>query len=342
MFAAIRTERLTLRPVRADDTAALAARRSDPEVARYQDWIAPFSIDRARAIVTDAVALDGPTLDDWWMLTIADLDDTTVIGDVVVKLERDGHVAEIGYTLAREHWSRGYAVEAVRALVDFLFEYVGVDRVQGALHPDNVASAMVLERVGMRFEGHTRLSYWLAEEGSDDWLYGATRGDWEAWRDRPRNRPDVVRLVPIGDGNAAAVRRLAVHRSQERFVSSVAYSYGDALFPDVIDGRPVEPWMRAVEADGDLVGFVMMALPNEVHGDPYLWRLLVDRLHQQRGIGNRVLDLLVEQCREWGSPSMFVSWEPGRGSPERWYLSRGFVPTGEIDDGEIVARLQFA
>jgi RimJ/RimL family protein N-acetyltransferase/GNAT superfamily N-acetyltransferase len=338
----IRTNRLVLRPVRADDASHLAARRNDPEVAIYQDWSTPFPVERAHTIVAESAALDGPTLDEWWMLTIADHDDTCVVGDVVAKLACDGHVAEIGYTLAREHWGRGYAVEAVGALVTHLFTSVGVDRVQGGLHPDNIASAMVLERVGLRFEGHTKLSYWLDDVGSDDWLYGATRPDWEAWTGRPRHRPDVVRLVEIDPTTAPVVRRLGVHHSQERFVSSVAFSYGDALFPDVIDGRPVEPWLRAVEADGVPAGFVMVARPNEVHGDPYLWRLLVDRLHQQRGIGNRVLDLVIEQCRSWGAASMSVSWVPGRGSPERWYLSRGFVPTGEIDDGEIVARLQFA
>ncbi len=76
-------------------------------------------------------------------------------------------------------------------------------RVEGMLHPDNPASAMVLERVGMLFEGHTRSSFWVGDENSDDWLYGMTRADWEAWRDRPRSRPDEVRLVEITPDNAA-------------------------------------------------------------------------------------------------------------------------------------------
>ena len=57
--------------------------------------------------------MDGPTSDEWWMLTIADLDDTTVLGDLVVHLTWAGRTAEIGYTLARNVWGRGYAVEAV-------------------------------------------------------------------------------------------------------------------------------------------------------------------------------------------------------------------------------------
>ena len=83
----------------------------------------------------------------------------------------------------------------------------------------------------------------------------------------------------------------------------------------------------------------MVALSSEHHDEPYLWRLLVDRMHQRRGIGRRVLDLVVEDCRERGDTTLMVSWVDGKGSPRPLYERYGFVPTGEIDDGEVVARL---
>ncbi|HRE01785.1 MAG TPA: GNAT family N-acetyltransferase, partial [Ilumatobacteraceae bacterium] len=82
---------------------------------------------------------------------------------------------------------------------------------------------------------------------------------------------------------------------------------------------------------------VMLSMPTATQDDPYLWRLLVDRLHQRRGIGTAVLDLLVAMCRERGDSTLLVSWAPGRGSPEPMYLAYGFVPTGEIEGDEIVA-----
>lgn len=335
----LQTDRLLLRRVRADDAEPLAARRSDPEVAEYQNWVPPYPIDKATEMVAEMAAMDGPVNDEWWMLTVADRDDTVVFGDVVVHLTWEGRTAEIGYTFAREAWGRGYAAEATTALVEYLFETVGVTRVEGMLHPDNVASAMVLERVGMRFEGHTRSSFWVGGENSDDWIYGMTRPDWEAWRDRPRTRPTEVRLVEITPDTQRTVRRLATHKSQERFVSPVLNSFADAMFPETIDGAPVVPWMRAIEADGEPVGFVMLAVTTEVHTEPYLWRLLVDRMHQRRGIGGAVLELVIEQCRQWGDSTLLVSWEPGRGGPEPMYVARGFEPTGVIVDGEIEARL---
>ena len=60
-FTGLRTERLRLRPMRADDAEALAARRSDPEVARYQNWTAPYSAERARTLVDEIVAMEGPS-----------------------------------------------------------------------------------------------------------------------------------------------------------------------------------------------------------------------------------------------------------------------------------------
>ncbi len=107
----------------------------------------------------------------------------------------------------------------------------------------------------------------------------------------------------------------------------------------MIDGAPVEPWYRAVEADGELVGFVMVARTTTAHPEPYLWRLLIDRSHQRRGIGSAVIELVVDQCREWGDATLLVSWVPGKGRPEPMYLARGFVPTGKLDGGEIEARL---
>lgn len=338
-FVELRSERLLLRSVRASDTPHLVERRNDPAVAEYQDWSTPYPLERAAATIAASMTTDGPTVDEWWMVTIADGHDTAVLGDLVVHLTTGGHTAEIGYTLARSAWGNGYAVEAANTLAAFLFETTGLTRLEAKIHPDNTASAMVLERIGMRFEGHMRRSFWLGDDNSDDWLYGMIRSDWETWIDRPRHPPDAVRLVEITADTLAAVERLATHRSQQRFVAPVANSFGDALFPEEVDGAPLEPWMRAVEADGVLVGFVMAACASPVHPDPYLWRLLIDRMHQRRGIGGAVIDLVVEQCREWGQHALRTSWVPGKGSPGPVYLARGFTPTGRIVDGEIEGRL---
>jgi len=338
VFQPIHTERLLIRAARSNDDAALHGRRNDPEVARYQDWLTPYPISKVQRILAEVEAMEGPVPDDWWMASVEITDTGEVIGDLVVHPTLNGRTVEIGYTFASRHWGNGYAVEAVQALVDWLFTDETRTRLTGTLHPDNRASAMVLERTGFLFEGHTRLSFWLGDEVSDDWIYGMTREDHETWKNRPLTPPETVSLVEIDQSNEIGFFRLRTHKTQEDFVAPMPVSFTDALFPEIIDGAPVVPWLRGVVADGDMVGFVMLALMTEHHPEPYLWRLLVDRLHQRRGIGGRVIDLIAEECRRSGATTLLTSWEKGKGTPAPFYMSRGFVPTGNIVDGETEAR----
>ena len=89
-----------------------------PRSRRYQDWVTPYPLERAQELIADDLAApDGPRDGEWWMLTIADADDSTVFGDLVVHLSQGGRTAEIGYTLDRKAWGHGYANEATEALV---------------------------------------------------------------------------------------------------------------------------------------------------------------------------------------------------------------------------------
>lgn len=338
MFTAIRTERLAIRPFTEGDAQGLWERRNDPKVARFQNWTVPFPRAQIDALVDELIGMDGPTNEQWWMAVVADSSTGEVFGDLALHLGSEGRIAEVGYTFATAHWGKGYAVEALQGLVDHLFEEVGITRAFGMLHPENRPSAMVLERAGFRFEGHTRLSFWLGDENSDDHIYGMVRSDWEAWRNRPQTPPSDLRLVPVTVDNERTVLGLRTHKTQEAFVAPVPFSFADALFPVVVDGAPVVPWMKAVQADGELVGFMMVALTTGHHPEPFLWRLLIDRMHQRRGIASRALDLLERELRTMGDTTMLVSWAEGKGSPDRFYLARGFEPTGNIVDGEIEAR----
>jgi RimJ/RimL family protein N-acetyltransferase len=337
-FTPIETDRLLIRAFTEADIPGFWQRRNDPEVARYQDWALPFSMEEATSQIKQAIELGGPTNEQWWQAIVCDRKTGEVFGDLAVHLIWEGRSAEVGYTFATAHWGKGYAVEALEALVEYLFEELKVTRIFGQLHPDNPASAMVLERAGFLFEGHTKLSFWVGDENSDDWIYGLTRSDWETWRDRPRHRPSKVALVEINQDNLPHVKKLRTHKSQERFVATVAQSFNDALFPEVVDGYPAIPWMRAVAADDDIVGFVMLALSHEHFPEPFLWRLLIDRLHQRRGIGERVLGLVAEECRQRGDRALATSWGEGKGSPSSFYLKHGFAPTGQMLESEVEGR----
>ena len=337
-FEPIRTERLILRPPRRSDAEAAYQRRSLPEVSRYQDWEMPYTRERAEKSMARTAAMDGPVVGEGWTITVVDADaPERIVGDLAVALRWGGRSGFFGYTFHPDHWGRGYATEAAQALVRYLFTDVGVSRIESSLHPDNQPSARVLEACGLTFEGLTRESFWVGDECSDDMLYGMTYSDWDAWCNRPRHRPRRVELVPVTADNRRAVGDLVTHKSQERFVSPMLGNFRDALVPPSIDGATLVPWYRAIEADGEVVGFIMAAEMTETHANPYLWRFLVDRMHQRRGIGSAALDQFERWCQDQGASAVEVSWTEGPGSPAPMYQARGFQPSGKIDDGEMHA-----
>ena len=336
-FLPVATERVLLRPFRAQDAAPFAAYRSDPDVARYQSWATPYTVADAQRLVADVSEMDGPRRAAWIQIAI-ELDGA-LVGDVAVGLDASGGVATIGYTMAPSHQGRGLAREAVGAVVDRLFDVIGVHRVEASLDPRNIASARLVESLGFDLEGVAVEAVRDGDGWADDARYALTAGAHAAWRDRPVGPPIDVQLVEITPATARAMLDLRVHPTQRRFISGMTYSYADALFPDVINGAPVVPWLRAIEADGERVGFMMLADVTEHHPEPYLWRLLIDRRHQRRGIGDRALTSLVEQLRAAGHRTLLVDWNLGPGTPEPFYLRRGFVKVRNVSEDEVEGRL---
>ncbi|MET0144687.1 MAG: GNAT family N-acetyltransferase [Ilumatobacteraceae bacterium] len=334
----IRTPRLELRPLRAADAPAFATYRSDPAIARFQSWDAPYPLADAERLIAEQAELGGPVPGAW--IQIAVCLDGELTGDVAVGLNAEGTIATIGYTVAAPFQGRGIAREAVAAMVDVLLDDVGVHRVEASLDPANVPSARLVEQLGFDFEGTAHRAVWTAGRWADDDRYALTADRRRSWSNRPRGRPAAVCLVELAPANRYAVMRLATHHSDERFVAPMAATFVDALAPEVVDGAPVVPWYRVIQADGEAAGFVMIAERTTAHAEAFLWRLLVDRRHQRRGIGDRALALLIDRLRSEGHETLLVSWMPGRGSPEPFYVARGFVPTGDTDGDEIVARLR--
>jgi RimJ/RimL family protein N-acetyltransferase len=173
----IATERLVLRRFRAADAETLAAYRSDPAVARYQSWTAPVPIEEARAIVASLEKGD-PGLPGWFQYAIECAADKAHIGDVGVDLDENRRQAEIGFTLAPAYQRRGFAGEAVRALLDHLFRVQGLHKVSAECDARNSASARLLERVGFTREGRRRSHTWIKGEWTDDLLYGVLAEEW--------------------------------------------------------------------------------------------------------------------------------------------------------------------
>jgi aminoglycoside 6'-N-acetyltransferase len=145
------TERLTLRRLEPRDAAVISAYRSDPEVARFQSWQAPYPVQSAEALVHEMERrrLDQPG---WTQIGIELRATGQLVGDVAFE-NRDSSEAAIGYSLAPAHWGHGYATEAVGAVVAHGLDALGFDVIVAEVVPANTASIAVLTRLGFTREG---------------------------------------------------------------------------------------------------------------------------------------------------------------------------------------------
>ena len=326
--------------MRESDAEILVAYRNDPEIAALQDWELPYSRERASARLAEQADRDSLIAGEWTTLAVEVAGE--VAGDVACHLDEHGAIAEIGYTFRRTFQGKGYASEAAGALVDHILATTAVHRIEASLDPDNVPSMRVLESIGMTFESSSRQSYYLRGRWDDDLRYAMVRADRASWLARAVEPPAAIELVEITPHDAHLWGRVVTHHSQERLVSTVMTSYRDALFPEVVNGAPILPWMRGIMADSERVGFVMLTLATPHHPEPYLWRLLIDRMHQRRKIGSIVLKHLQEQLSAEGYRSLTVSFHEGRGGPRPFYERHGFVPAdGITNDDETGARLSW-
>jgi diamine N-acetyltransferase len=142
----------------------------------------------------------------------------------------------------------------------------------------------------------------------------------------------VVELREVTPKTVRAICALQVAPAQRPFVAPNAVGFAEAMFEP-------KAWFRGIWADGVPVGFAML------YDDPdaaeyYLWRFMIDARYQGRGYGRRAIELLIEHVRgRPGATELKLSWVPAEGGPEPFYRALGFEPTGEIDGGEVVARL---
>jgi RimJ/RimL family protein N-acetyltransferase len=173
----IATERLTLRRFRASDAPRLAAYRSDPAVARYQSWDAPFSVERAEVAVRNFAA-GSPDVAGHFQYAVELTAAAVLIGDVYVRLHDNLRQAEIGFTLDRAYQRKGFASEAVGAVLDRLFRRQGLHKVTGECDARNQASAALMERLGFQREGLLRQQTFIKGEWTDDLLFGLLGEEW--------------------------------------------------------------------------------------------------------------------------------------------------------------------
>ena len=161
------TKRLRLRRFAPDDVDTLHALDSDPRVMRYIGDGRTSCRDETQAAIDRILARyrDHPGQGVWHA---SRRDDGRFVGWVSLKHAGDSPDIEIGYRLVHDAWGQGFATELARAMVVRGFEVLGLTRIIGVTHPDNLASQRVLRKIGMRDEGWGR--YYDQDRDCSRWI----------------------------------------------------------------------------------------------------------------------------------------------------------------------------
>ena len=173
----IKTERLMLRALTLTDAPAMYSYRSDPEVMRHQAWH-PANEKEIQAFIRKNRRLKFNTANTWVQLGIYLKPTNELIGDIGIHfLPLDNWQVEIGFTISPKYQGKGFATEAVKQLLNYLFNNLRKHRVIASVDPENAASIRLLERVGMRKEGHFIKSIWNGKGWADDITYAILEED---------------------------------------------------------------------------------------------------------------------------------------------------------------------
>lgn len=174
----LNTERLVLRGLEMRDASSLFALYSDAEVMRYWSHEPWTRLVQAQAAIREAQ--DDYTQRRSLHLAIAKREGRALLGSCALYAfaEAPGqHTATLGYLLARSHWGRGYAAEALHALLSHGFAALGLQQIHAEVAPDNAASLQLLARLGFRSRGILQNHWKVAGRLSDVEAFLLRRGE---------------------------------------------------------------------------------------------------------------------------------------------------------------------
>jgi RimJ/RimL family protein N-acetyltransferase len=175
-FKSLESERLVLRRFNEADLGPFLAYVNDPLVARYQSWES-YTEEQARKVIEVQRELDPGEPGKWFTFAVETKAGGALAGHVALKMQ-DQQQAEIGFTFSRDYQGKGLAFEAVARVLDYVFDELDLHRVIAIADCENVRSAALLDRLGMRREGHFIQNVWFKGKWGDEYLYAVLREEW--------------------------------------------------------------------------------------------------------------------------------------------------------------------
>lgn len=186
-FPRLQTRRLILREITSADKPALYALFSDPEVTRYND-VDTFTQPEDAAWVLDFLERrfqNGVGLR--WAICMQGLPEDLIGTCGYNNWDQRNNCGVIGYDLMPAYWGRGIMPEAVRAVIEFGFEHMGLNRVEADVTTGNAASARVLQKLGFTEEGLLRQRGHWKGAYHDLRFFSLLRAEFDLQQDEQKN-----------------------------------------------------------------------------------------------------------------------------------------------------------
>ena len=171
-FERLCCRRVVIRRFAPGDAEVFASYRSDPAVARYQEWECPYAISEARRFIASLDDLPPGRPGSWFQFAVSLASSGDLLGDVALGTsETDPGKAELGFTFSAVSQGQGYASEAVGAVVAYAFGQLAMDRLDARTDARNSPAHRLLARLGFRRQAVRQAATWFKGELVTDLLY---------------------------------------------------------------------------------------------------------------------------------------------------------------------------
>lgn len=174
----ITTSRLKIRHLHIEDLEPFYTYRSNPEVTKYQGFDV-MTMEKAKAFIEDNATKQFGKPGEWVQYAIAVKKTGKLIGDCAIKFNvYDIRLAEIGISISPQEQKKGYAKEAVTAILNLLFSREDFHRVTETVDAKNIAAIQLLKSIGFREEGHFIENIFFKSKWSSEYQYAMIWREW--------------------------------------------------------------------------------------------------------------------------------------------------------------------
>ena len=329
----LETQRLILRRFKVEDAPAMFQNwASDDEVTKYLTWPAHKNVQETEN--TLKIWCENYNQPDYyqWAIVLKDGTDEP-IGSIGVNNRIDDKIrmAHIGYCIGTKWWHQGITSEALQVIVDFLFDEVGVNRVESRHDPRNPYSGAVMRKCGLRYEGTLRQSDWNNQGICDAAYYAILACD----RKKARHQ-DQTRFLPAEPKEKEEI--LQLYHSQvgsaccpwDEFYPAMEEIEADMSRGDLfILKNERSEILAAISIDREEEIEALSCWSKDLQPSVGLSRLAVAKRIQNQGIARQMLQYAMEILRNRGCKSVHFLVNRENEKAIRSYAHMDFRMVGE-------------